>query len=340
MIEANDTHHCRCLLGSSLPLLGHAAYLNCFARREAPLHASVREILDSAEHDYLRPAATRGLSCAQSAVVRRCAMANSQPPGRSLLSLLTSGLWAAEAFLLTQRVAPAFAVDGLRPPLGGPEPPSGSDVIISFDPHESRFYGRGLPEFVTHVWGDSNVAGFRVRQALPCADVLVVRDSLPMLPFPGALVYIDHEAGIGLGRDAGRLDVVLAKYRVVYLGVLEPLAKTRCMSRSGPEMASARRICAKVFSGRGLWPLTSPSLVVPHNSAGAGSGGSHTITTTPPMLEVLHVPFASTSFANRRMHAPMDLATESRSPVEKPRFLGYLAYACVDHRELIRLTRS
>ena len=27
-----------------------------------------------------------------------------------------------------------------------------------------------------------------------CPDVLIARDSLPGMPFPGALVYVDHEA--------------------------------------------------------------------------------------------------------------------------------------------------
>ena len=81
-----------------------------------------------------------------------------------------------------------------------------------------RFYGRGLPAFVDHAWGRGEAPGFRVRAALPCADVLVARDSLPSTPFPGAVLYIDHEAGLGPGRDAGRLDVVLEKYKVIYLG--------------------------------------------------------------------------------------------------------------------------
>ena len=38
---------------------------------------------------------------------------------------------------------------------------------------------------------------------------------------------------------------VLAKYRVVYLGVLEPLAATKCLSRFGSAVAQQSRVCAK-----------------------------------------------------------------------------------------------
>ena len=30
-----------------------------------------------------------------------------------------------------------------------------------------------------------------------CPDVLIARDSLPGMPFPGVLVYVDHEASRG-----------------------------------------------------------------------------------------------------------------------------------------------
>ena len=45
----------------------------------------------------------------------------------------------------------------------------------------------------------------RSARGLGCPDVLVARDSLPTMPFSGAIVYVDHEAGIGAGRDAGRM---------------------------------------------------------------------------------------------------------------------------------------
>ncbi|CAE8596460.1 unnamed protein product, partial [Polarella glacialis] len=184
---------------------------------------------------------------------------------------------ASEALQLLHRAGTAFAE-------ARPEPAAAGEVVVSVDPNEDLFHGHGLPAFMSHVWADGQVPGFTVRHGLPCSDVLVVRDSLPSMPFPGALVYVDHEAGLGPGRDAGRLDVVLSRYRVVYLGVLEPLAETRCSSRWGSSPAARdRRVCAKVFSGVASLP-----------------GGGR-------LPVVLHVPFASTSFAARLAHSPMDL---------------------------------
>ena len=40
---------------------------------------------------------------------------------------------------------------------------------------------------------------------------------------------------------------MLSKYRVVYLGVLEPLAATTCLSRFGSRLQQRQRVCAKVF---------------------------------------------------------------------------------------------
>lgn len=42
---------------------------------------------------------------------------------------------------------------------------------------------------------------------------------------------------------------VLAKYRVVYLGVLAPQAATRCLSRWGTPPQQSRRVCAKAGGG-------------------------------------------------------------------------------------------
>lgn len=321
----------RCLLGAALPLLGHAASLQCIARRDAGVRGQIIRILNTAEIHLLRPAASasalrwrRG-----SGRMGAAARAESRAPKEAelqhfgLLGVLAAGFWAAEAFMLLQLVAPAFAVDGPQPPLGGPEPPTrGGEAIVSFDPHEDRFHGRGLPAFAMHAFAEGRAPGFRVRPALPCADVLIVRDSLPTGPFPGALVYVDHEAGIGPGRDAGRLDVVLAQRRVVYLGVLEPLAETRCLSRWGAAAAWPRRTCAKVYSGRAPWPPGGTVSIDRGSSAPERS-----------LLTVLHVPLASTSFAGRQEHSPGDLATESRPFVAKEKLLAYLAYTCVDHRE-------
>ncbi|CAK0823014.1 unnamed protein product, partial [Prorocentrum cordatum] len=330
---ANATQ--RCLLAGALPLLGHAASVQCLARRGAPLRAHVEGLLELAGSAFLRRAAAarpRGLggeafrACGGSGPARRAALSG------SLLSLLAAGLWAAEALALLQRAAAAFASHEPRPPLGGPEPPPGSDVVVSFDPQESRFYGRGLPDFVEHVWGGGALPGFCVRPALPCADVLVVRDSLPGLPFPGALVYIDHEAGIGPGRDAGRLDAELQKYRVVYLGVLEPAAETRCASRA----QGHRRVCAKVFSGRSADPPLrvrwSDSAEEAHQPQGGAAGHPGAGPLHTPELHVLHVPYASTSFMGRRAHSPLDLATVPRPFAEKPAFLGYMACGRIQAR--------
>ena len=40
---------------------------------------------------------------------------------------------------------------------------------------------------------------------------------------------------------------VLAKYQVIYLGVLEPLASTKCLSRYGTSLAQRSRVCAKAW---------------------------------------------------------------------------------------------
>lgn len=131
------------------------------------------------------------------------------------------------------------------------------------------------------------------------------------------------------------MDVVLDKHRTVYLGVLEPFAKTQCLSRFGSAAAQGRRVCAKVYSGREPWPPPTRRRAGAGEPSPAGGGGPARALAEvrEPHLAVLHVPLASTSFANRRAHSPLDLATRPRPFQAKPKFLAYMAYTCVDHRD-------
>lgn len=44
-----------------------------------------------------------------------------------------------------------------------------------------------------------------VFEGLSCPDVMVARDSLPSVPFLGAIVYVDHEAGARPSARAARV---------------------------------------------------------------------------------------------------------------------------------------
>ncbi|CAK9115003.1 unnamed protein product [Durusdinium trenchii] len=277
-----------CLLGAGLPLMGYGASISCSARREPGLKQLLEKLLEDYEEVFLRPAAAVIPGVQHSSSVE------------NLANLVSSGMWAAESLHLLQRISEAFNTSLSH------ESRRDDQVLVSVDPFEDQFHGYGLPAFTSHLWADSE--RFKVHEGLSCPDVMVARDSLPSVPFLGAIVYVDHEAGIGPGRDAGRLAEVLAKYRVVYLGVLAPQAATRCLSRWGTPPQQSRRVCAKVFDQEATWPA-------------------------PSTLTVLHIPYASSSFA-ARSHSPLDLLKAGAGHAKK-HFLAYMAYACVDHRDLL-----
>lgn len=287
--------HRACLLGAGLPLLGYGASISCASRRDLRTNHFLQNLIADYEEVFLRPAA-RPSSCLTNS--KRWPCTSEGENRESLANLLSSGMWAAESLHLLQRLSEAWDVSVNEGPLR-----DGRKILVSVDPLEDEFHGYGLPAFTSHMWADSD--RFAVHPGDSCPDVMVARDSLPAVPFFGAVVYVDHEAGIGPGRDAGRLAEVLAKYRVVYLGVLEPLAATKCLSRFGSAVAQQSRVCAKVFD-------------------------QHASKSPPSTLKLVYVPYASSSFAARH-HSPLDLLVSR--PIEKSHFLAYMAYACVDHRE-------
>ncbi|CAE7615288.1 fucT [Symbiodinium natans] len=293
-----------CLLGAGLPLVGYAASVSCLGRRDPLVWEMLQGVVETYEDYFLRPASGPSSCLPRALHLQRCQSVMQQ---ETLLNLLSAGMWASESLHLLQRISEAFARGSgkLVALHGGPLGETGRKFLVSVDPFEDQFHGYGLPAFTSHLWSDHK--DFHVLEGIRCPDVLTARDSLPGLPFPGSLVYVDHEAGIGPGRDAGNLAEVLGKYQIVYLGVLSPFAATRCWSRHGSRHAQHRRVCAKVFD----------------REVSERSGA----------LKVLYVPFASTSFAGRRKHTPLDLSTQQRPVEQKPFFLAYMAYACVDHRE-------
>ncbi|CAE7898972.1 fucT [Symbiodinium necroappetens] len=293
-----------CLLGAGLPLLGYGASVSCLGRRDPDLLGFLQDMVATYEDFFLRPASGSDACLPRALHPERCQPVTQE---ESLPNLLSAGMWASESLHLLQRISETFALgnDKLVALHGGPVSETGRKFLVSVDPFEDQFHGYGLPAFTSHLWADHR--DFRVLEGIRCPDVLIARDSLPGMPFPGALVYVDHEAGIGPGRDAGTLAEVLGKYQIVYLGVLSPFAATHCRSRYGTWRAQQRRVCAKVYDRE--------------------------ISGSAP--RVLYVPFASTSFAGRQKHTPLDLSTRPRSPERKPFLLAYMAYACVDHRERI-----
>lgn len=302
-----------CLYGEALPIVGHVVSLQCFGQRSASLRTRLSNALLAVEGAFLRPAwEVRGASGKRVVGLSRMCRAHGAELKGSVLGALAAGLWAAETHILLQKVAPLYAFsERLATQLE-------TNVVVSYDSHEDKFYGRGFGQFVHNAFG--HLPGFRVQDGLLCADVIVARDSLPPRPFLGTIVYLDHEAGLGPGRDAGRLDVLLAQHPVVYAGVLEPSSETRCVSRHGPPRAQKSRVCAKVFKGLAEWPVKA-------------RGNDREEGEPPPSLSVVHVPFASSSFMGRVSHIPADLLTVSRPFVQKARFVAYMAHTCVDHRE-------
>eukprot|EP00434_Breviolum_minutum_P003115 symbB.v1.2.002741.t2/scaffold146.1/size298692/22 len=288
-----------CLLGAGLPLLGYGASISCASQRDLRTNIFLQKLVQDYEEVFLRPAAHHS-ACLVNFHRRPCTTAKLP----SLANLLSSGMWAAESLHLLQRLSIAFS-DALTGLSQGSLEVDERKVLVSVDPLEDNFHGYGLPSFTSHLWAESD--NFEVHPGLSCPDLMVARDSLPAVPFLGAIIYVDHEAGIGPGRDAGKLSEVLAKYKVIYLGVLEPLAATKCLSRYGTPLAQRSRVCAKIFDARASEP-------------------------PPNNLKLVYVPYASTSFA-ARSQTPMDLLVPKYT--EKTRFLAYMAYACVDHRELL-----
>mmetsp|Transcript_69689 Transcript_69689/g.167279 ORF Transcript_69689/g.167279 Transcript_69689/m.167279 type:complete len:834 (-) Transcript_69689:53-2554(-) len=124
-----------------------------------------------------------------------------------------------------------------------------------------------------------------------------------------------HTAGVELVEDLYCADIFI--YRATLpLNFGGVLVYVDGETRPGESLASHDRLLSE-------YPL---SLVVGPVSAGnATSASSH-----------IMVPYASTSFASRSRHTPLDLLLTSRSPPDlsgKPHLAAYMAYNCVQHRE-------